>query len=63
MYDITGRLVITLVNDYKTAGNINGYNTFWDGTNSMGSEVAAGLYIYSLQTPESTITKKMILMK
>ena len=63
VYDIMGRLVKTLVNDYRTAGNASGYSAFWDGTDNFGSEVSAGLYIYTLQTNENSMTKKMVLMK
>ena len=63
VYDIMGRLVKTLVSDYRTSGNTGGYSAFWDGTDNFGSEVSAGLYIYTLQTARSSVTKKMILMK
>ena len=63
VYDIMGRLVKTLVNDYKVAGNGSGYNVVWDGTDNSGSHVSAGLYIYSLQTGNMSMTKKMVLMK
>jgi len=63
VYDIMGRLVKTLVNDYKAAGNGSGYNVVWDGTDNSGSHVSAGLYIYSLQTGNKSMTKKMVLMK
>ena len=63
VYDIMGRLVKTLVNDYRAAGNGNGYNVVWDGTDNSGSHVSAGLYIYSLQTGNKSMTKKMVLMK
>ena len=57
-----GRLVKTLVNEYK-ASNTSSYNAVWDGTNNYGSEVSAGLYIYSLQTADMSMTKKMVLIK
>ena len=63
VYDIMGRLVKTLVNDYRSSGNLSGYSAFWDGTDSNGSEVSAGLYIYSLQTADISMIKKMVLMK
>ena len=63
IYDIMGRLVKILVNDYRVAGNENGYDVHWDGTDKSGSKVSAGLYIYSLQTADMNMTKKMVLMK
>ena len=63
IYDIMGRLVRTLVDGYKTSGNQLGYNVVWDGKDSQGQQVSAGLYIYSLQTPGGDMNKKMVLMK
>jgi hypothetical protein len=63
VYDIMGRLVKTLVNDYKVSGNQSGYSVVWDGRDNKGQQVATGLYIYSLQTPDGNMTKKMVLMK
>jgi cytoskeletal protein CcmA (bactofilin family) len=63
VYDIMGRLVKTLVDNHRSSGNLGGYNVVWDGKDSQGKQVAAGLYIYSLQTPGGNMTKKMVLMK
>ena len=64
IYDITGRLVRTLVNnEFRSAGNSGGYDVMWDGTDNFGSIVSAGLYLYTLQTADMTVTKKMIFMK
>ena len=60
IYDITGRLVNTLVNGSMETG----YHTVtWNGIDSEGRIVSAGLYIYSLQTGNKSMTKKMVLMK
>jgi cytoskeletal protein CcmA (bactofilin family) len=63
VYDIMGRLVRTLVDNHRSSGNLGGYSVVWDGKDSQGQQVAAGLYIYSLQTPGGNMTKKMVLMK
>ena len=63
IYDIMGRLVRTLVDDHRSSGNLGGYSVVWDGKDSQGQQVSAGLYIYSLQTPGGNMTKKMVLMK
>ena len=64
IYDITGRLVRTLVNNqFKAAGNGQGYNALWDGTDNFGVGVSAGLYLYNLQSADMNVTKKMIYMK
>ena len=63
VYDVMGRLVKTLVSEYKQAGNTSGYQVVWDGIDNSGQQVSAGLYIYSLQTEVITMTEKMVLMK
>ena len=60
IYDMSGRLVKTLVNGYLIRGH---YNTTWDGMDKNGNAVASGVYIYSLQTDDVSISKKVILMK
>ncbi len=60
IYNITGQLVKTLINEHKTPGR---YNAVWNGRSDKGQKVSAGIYIYRLQAGEKNITKKMILVK
>jgi len=62
VYDITGRLVSTIADGYYQSGT-DGYSVTWNGLDSQGRMVSAGLYIYTLQTDNQTITRKMVLMK
>jgi hypothetical protein len=55
VYDILGRTVATLVDEYKQAGN---YKTDFDGTN-----LASGVYFYKLESGDFTANKKMLLVK
>jgi subtilisin-like proprotein convertase family protein len=55
VFDILGREVATLVNEYKTSGV---YQVDFDA-----SHLASGVYFYSLQTPNFTQTKRMLLVK
>ena len=55
IYDITGREVATLVNDYKPSGY---YEVEFDGSN-----LASGTYIYRIEAGNFVQAKKMILMK
>jgi len=55
IYDVLGREIQTLVDDYKTAGN---YSIQFNGTN-----LPSGIYYYVLNTGNSRITKKMTLLK
>lgn len=55
VYDILGREVSTLMNEYKNPGT---YEVKFDGT-----EMASGIYFYSLQTIRGIETKRMLLVK
>ena len=60
IYDMMGRQVSTLVNRKQTAG----YKSVqWNATNSAGSPVSAGIYLYMIQAGEFRQTKKMVLLK
>ena len=58
VYDITGRLVTTLVN-----GNINPgiYSINWNGRNERNQQVSTGVYFYQLKTKDYTKTNKILL--
>jgi hypothetical protein len=60
VYDITGRLTKTLVNGNQTPGI---YKLQWDGRDEKGQEAANGVYFYSLQAGDRTLTKKLVLVK
>jgi flagellar hook assembly protein FlgD len=61
IYDISGKLVKTLVNDMKNTGK---HSVIWDGTNQYGNIVANGMYIYKLISSENiSISNKMVLLK
>lgn len=55
VFDITGRLVATLVDSYRAAGT---YEVTFDG-----SGLASGVYIYRLRNSETMLTKKLMLIK
>ncbi len=60
VYNINGMAVKTLLNKTMSSGT---QKMKWDGTDSNGNTVAAGVYMYMLKTNAGTITKKMILIK
>ena len=60
IYDITGREVLTLVDGLQEAG----YKTIvWDGTNTNGKMVSAGMYFYAIHASGFRQVRKMILLK
>ena len=60
IFDMMGREVATLMSGQVDAG----YHFIqWDGTNSIGSSVAAGVYIYTIQAGKHRDVNKMIYLK
>lgn len=55
VYDMIGNTVSTLINKFQEVGN---YKIKFDG-----SKLASGTYLYSLETDNKKIAKKMVLMK
>lgn len=55
IYDVLGREIAVLVNDFLEAGQ---YSISWDA-----SDYASGLYFYKLITDDYTETRKMVLLK
>ena len=61
VFDITGRQIRTLVSgQFITQGY---HSILWDGKDANGSEVSAGLYIYTLNGNGFNDTKKMVMLK
>ena len=60
VYDVMGRRVKTLINSKQTAGY---WNIRWNGTNTLGEPVSAGMYIYTIQAGDFRQVKKMVLLK
>ena len=63
VYDMMGREVKTLVNEYVSPKSGGSYSVVWDGTNNSNSFVATGMYIYRMVSNEFTKTQKMTLAK
>jgi subtilisin-like proprotein convertase family protein len=60
VFDVSGRLVKTLVDENRTAAS---YTVVWDGTDNRGGRVASGTYYYRLQANDKVLTHKMMLVK
>ena len=60
IFDIMGREVISLVNKLQNPGQ---KFVLWDGINSLGQPVSAGMYIYTIQVGKFVQSKKMVLLK
>ncbi len=55
VYDVLGREASILVNEYKSSGS---YSVRWNAKN-----VSSGVYFYTLESNETILTKKMILLR
>jgi hypothetical protein len=60
VYDLRGRLVRTLVDEPRGAGE---HRVVWDGLDRQGSGSAAGMYFYRLETGGEVMQQKMTLLK
>ncbi len=60
VYDVRGAFIATLVDDDVTAGN---HTVEWSGVDSSGRQVASGVYFYTLEAGDRTMSKKMMLLK
>jgi arylsulfatase A-like enzyme len=60
VYDMLGKQIKTLVNQSQDAGS---KTTVWYGTDDLGRQVSAGVYLYQIQAGDFTQTRKMLLLK
>ena len=60
IYDITGRLVRTLVDGKQRAGR---YTVRWDGKDNKGRNVASGVYFVRLTAGEDTASRKLVILR
>ncbi|MGB7062123.1 MAG: 5'-nucleotidase C-terminal domain-containing protein [Candidatus Zixiibacteriota bacterium] len=60
IYDMLGRRIRVLADEYRSAG---ANTVIWDGRDENGKKVSSGIYFYRLQAGEFVQTKKMSLIK
>lgn len=60
IYDVTGKEIVTLVNQKYSAGK---YTTDWFGLDANGKAVSSGVYFYKIITENNIQTKRMVLIK
>ena len=65
IYTPSGKLVRNFELGFRNAGFYVGKSraAHWDGRNNDGEQVASGTYFYQLITPDSTATRKMVILK
>ena len=60
IYDVIGREVKQLINARQEAGY---HSMLWNGRNSQGQNVGAGVYFYMIQANDFRQVRKMLLLK
>jgi hypothetical protein len=60
IYDVSGKLVKTLVNGEQQAGY---HSVKWDGKDERDRDVSSGLYIYRLESEKFNETRRCVLLK
>jgi len=60
IYNLTGQLIQTLVNEKQKPGR---YAVCWDGKDNTGKSVAPGVYFYCIKAGAYKLTKKMVLLR
>lgn len=60
IYNAAGQRIRTLVDSPLPAGS---YEIRWDGRGDQAQSVAAGVYFYRIKTPESSQTRRLVLMR
>lgn len=60
VFIVSGQSIKTLVTEEKPAGY---YSVKWDGTNNLGTKVASGIYIYTIQAGSFFDVKKMLFLQ
>ncbi|MCF7913424.1 MAG: T9SS type A sorting domain-containing protein [Candidatus Cloacimonetes bacterium] len=60
IYNLKGQKVAVLVDEYKAAGE---HLANWNGINTEGEQVAAGVYFYRLECAGKSLSRKLLLLK
>jgi hypothetical protein len=60
IFNISGERITRLISEVHQPGD---YEIYWDGRDDNSQEVTSGVYIYRIWTGQSTISKKMMLLK
>jgi flagellar hook assembly protein FlgD len=60
IYDILGRELIRLVNQFQQAGR---YDILWDGNNAKGLPAVSGVYFFRISSNGFSQTRKMVLSR
>jgi Zn-dependent metalloprotease len=60
IYAVDGRLIANLADGPYPGGY---HKVVWQGTDARGESISPGMYFYRLETPEKTLTRKMLVVR
>ncbi len=60
IYNSVGQKIRDLIHEERPAGS---YSVTWDGRNESGNYVSSGIYLYRLESPEGSRSRKMLFLK
>ena len=60
IYDILGRKIVELINQYQPPGR---YDILWNGNDALCNPVGSGVYLYQLKSGHFSKTKKMVISR
>jgi len=60
VFDVSGRVVRTLARGFQSAGE---HDVTWNGRDDRGSRSATGVYFCRLEAGQTTLTRKLVLLK
>jgi hypothetical protein len=60
VYNVSGQLVKTLVNQHEQSGK---HQVTWNSHDERGRQVASGIYFLKLQAGENTATRKLLIVR
>jgi len=60
IYNVAGQMINEIVNEKFNAGT---HSVSWNGKNHKGNKVASGVYVYTLETENQKLSKKLTLSK
>ena len=65
IYDLSGHVIRTLEAEHQIAGTYaSRYKAaYWDGRNELGERIASGTYFYHLSAGDSSITRRMVILR
>ena len=60
IYDVQGKMVTSLADDFRQAGT---HNIKWNGLNESGSRVPSGVYFIRISAGNETLNHRIVMMK